>query len=73
MYSMLFHISGIAILEIIFFFYYIGPMETFIFKNKVKQLSDEPIGLIPNNTIINDYEYSTYNQTDIVLNELDSQ
>ncbi len=73
MYSMLFHISGIAILEIIFFFYYIGPMETLIFQKKVKQLSDEPIGLIPNNTIINDYEYSTYNQTDIVLNELDSE
>ena len=43
MYSILFHISGIALLEIGFYFYYIGPMETVIFTNKVERLADEPI------------------------------
>lgn len=42
MYSILFHLSGIAILEICFYFYYIGPMETNIFKDKIKNLAYEP-------------------------------
>ena len=39
MYSILFHVSGIAIVEICFYFYYIGPMETVIFENKVKKIN----------------------------------
>ena len=42
MYYILFHIGGIAILEMCFFFYYIGPMETIIFQNKIKNLVSEP-------------------------------
>ena len=72
MYSMLFHISGIAILEICFFFYYIGPMETFIFEDKVKQLSNEPISSIPDLNILDDDRYSIFNQTDIAFDELRS-
>ena len=43
MYSVLFHVSGIAILEICFFFYYIGPMETKIFEKTVSRIMTEPI------------------------------
>lgn len=43
MYSIFAHISGIAILEICFFFYYVGPMETRMFEKTVKQLTNEPI------------------------------
>ena len=46
MYSVLFHVSGIAILEICFYFYYIGPMETVIFTDKVQRLAQEPIQLL---------------------------
>jgi len=42
MYSIFFHISGIALLEVCFFFYYIGPMETKHFQDVVKKLVDEP-------------------------------
>lgn len=40
MYSILLHVSGIAILEICFYFYYIGPMETVIFTHKVLDIVD---------------------------------
>ena len=43
MYSIFAHISGIAILEICFFFFYVGPMETRMFEKTVKQLMNEPI------------------------------
>lgn len=42
MYSILFHISGIAIIEISFYFLYIGPIESNIFKHKIRQLLDGP-------------------------------
>ena len=42
MYSIFLHLSGIAILEICFFFYYVGPMETTMFENTVQQLTNEP-------------------------------
>lgn len=47
MYSILFHVCGIAIVEICFYFYYIGPMETVIFENKVKKIINEPFKTIP--------------------------
>lgn len=43
MYSVLFHVSGIALLEICFYFLYIGPMETIIFTDKVERLANEPL------------------------------
>ena len=53
MYPVLFHVTGIAILEICFYFYYIGPMETVIFTDKVKRLVGEPLELFNNeNTLI---------------------
>lgn len=35
MYEILFHILGLALLEIIFYFYYVGPMETHVFENSI--------------------------------------
>lgn len=56
MYSILLHISGIAIIEIIFYFYYIGPFESnsFMraFKSTVKSLIDYN-KMVNNNNIIN--------------------
>ena len=49
MYYIFFHISGIALLEVCFFFYYIGPMETKHFRDVVKRLVDEPLFMIENN------------------------
>lgn len=46
MYSILFHISGIAILEISFYFLYIGPIESNIFKHKIRQLLHTPEQII---------------------------
>lgn len=46
MYSALFHVCGIAILEICFYFYYIGPMETVIFTDKVERLAREPLNML---------------------------
>ena len=58
MYSIFFHITGLSLIEIFFYFYYIGPMETIIFKNAIsdafknslqKELNDdvnEPIYII---------------------------
>ena len=43
MYTILFHLAGIAILEISFYFYFVGPMETKMFENTVRQLVNEPI------------------------------
>lgn len=48
MYSILFHISGIAILEICFFFYYVGPIETKMFEKTVRRLSYEPVESLQN-------------------------
>ena len=43
MYKIFLHISSITILEICFFFYYIGPLETNVFLNYVKKIIHEPI------------------------------
>lgn len=59
MYSILLHVSGIAILEICFYFYYIGPMETVIFTDKVLDIADtQKYDLILPQPI-----YIPYNQT----------
>ncbi len=49
MYNILFHVSGIAILEICFYFYYIGPMETKIFEKVVGRLATEMVELVDDN------------------------
>jgi hypothetical protein len=38
MHSIIFHISGIALLEICFYFYYIGPIESDMFSNNIVNL-----------------------------------
>jgi len=48
MYSILFHLSGITILEVCFFFYYIGPIETEMFQHHVKLLMKEPLLYLTN-------------------------
>lgn len=59
MYSILLHVSGIAILEICFYFYYIGPMETVIFTRKVVDIVDTQ----DYNLILPEPLYIPYNQT----------
>jgi len=54
MYSILFHLCGISILEICFFFYYIGPIETEMFKHHVELLMKEPLQYV-----INSHQAST--------------
>ncbi len=49
MYNILFHVSGIAILEICFYFYYIGPMETKIFEKVVNKLAIEMVAVVDKN------------------------
>ena len=46
MYQIFVHISSITILEICFFFYYIGPLETKIFYNYIERLMDVPLKTI---------------------------
>jgi hypothetical protein len=43
MYSIIFHISGIALLEICFYFYYIGPIESTMFQSNIEALIYDPI------------------------------
>ena len=68
MYSILFHVSGIAILEICFFFYYIGPMETLHFKSVVNRLLNEPFWDVQNS--INQLQYYTNSQSDTIKSNL---
>ena len=62
MYNILFHVSGIPILEICFYFYYIGPMETKIFEKVVGRLGTELVNVIEDNvvTINNDIENNNF-------------
>lgn len=39
MYSIFFHVCGIALLEILFYFYYIGPIESELLKNSMKHIA----------------------------------
>lgn len=43
MHSIIFHIAGIAILEICFYFYYIGPVESQLFQQNINLLIKEPL------------------------------
>jgi hypothetical protein len=51
-------VSGLALIEILFYFYYIGPMESNIFKNTLK-----------NDLFLNDYTNNlNYNISEIIIN-----
>lgn len=43
MYSILFHITGLSLVEIIFYFYYIGRMESNMFSKTMKKLFESAI------------------------------
>ena len=43
MHTILLHITGVAIIEICFFFYYVGPMETQLFQKTVRILAKDPV------------------------------
>ena len=58
MYNILFHVSGIAILEICFYFYYIGPMETKLFGKVVGRLGNELVNVIEDNIVLTNYDLS---------------
>ena len=53
MFSIIYHLTGISILEICFFFYYIGPIETEMFKHNINLLAQDSIYLL--NTESNPY------------------
>lgn len=64
MYSILFHILWLSLLEIIFYFEYIGPLETKTYKNTIKRLS--------HNENNNNYIINPYNTSNIInLNDID--
>ena len=46
MYELFFHISSISLLEICFFFYYIGPLETRIFLTYLKKMINGSISIL---------------------------
>lgn len=75
MYSILFHVCGIAIVEICFYFYYIGPMETVIFENKVKKIINEPFKTIPllpsEHNYLERYLSTSNNQTNTLIEQRD--
>ena len=60
MYEILFHILGLALLEIIFYFYYVGPMETQVFENSI------------NNALRSIIEKPSYEDRQIIKNTLDN-
>ena len=41
MYSILFHVGWLALIEIIFYFQYIGPLESQLFKNSIKDIIND--------------------------------
>lgn len=73
MYSILFHLLWLSLLEIIFYFEYIGPLETKTYKNTIKRLAKnnnendnyliDPYN-ISNIINLNDIEYNTKNSED---------
>ena len=55
MYAIFFHLSGLAVIEIIFYFYYIGPMEIKLFHDLLYKSVDS------NHNIYNNYNISFLN------------
>ena len=48
MYNILFHLCGVILLETCFFFFYIGPIETQMFKKKISDLLVDPVMYLTN-------------------------
>lgn len=48
MYEIIFHILGLAILEIIFYFEYVGPMETIVFNRSIRNALNSAVNNIDN-------------------------
>lgn len=63
MYTIFFHLSGLALIETLFYFLYIGPMETEIFENAISDAfasSKNDASEIENIYIINPFNNSNY-------------
>jgi hypothetical protein len=67
MHTILLHIAGIAILEICFFFYYVGPMETQMFQKTVRILAEEPVKQLDSLILTGQ---TTYPDTQMILYKL---
>jgi len=67
MYNIFFHIAGIAFIEIIFYFYYIGPIETNVFQDSVKRIISPLVDAENNLTPI--VIESPYNTSQIIIIE----
>ena len=72
MYSILFHVGWLALIEIIFYFQYIGPLESDLFKDSIKNIINDY--KIKNNDMNNNNNQfiivNPYNQSQIIyLNE----
>ena len=66
MYSILLHLSGIAILEILFYFFYIGPFESSSFKNSFRSSLNSLMETeeIPRQNTFDDYNNNYVNISD---------
>lgn len=63
MYTIFFHLSGLALIETLFYFLYIGPMETEIFENAISDAfasSKNDASQIENIYILNPFNNSNY-------------
>jgi hypothetical protein len=60
MYTILLHISGLALVEILFYFYYIGPVETTLFKKTMKKIVSETLEDLSSILIINPNATNSY-------------
>mgnify|MGYP003969775195 FL=1 len=69
MHNIIFHILGIALLEICFFFYYIGPIESVMFSSNIISLLKD--SYIPN--ILNIYQNNSMIDYSIIYNLTDQE
>jgi len=60
MYTILLHISGLALVEILFYFYYIGPVETTLFKKTMGKIVSQTLDELSFLLIINPNATNTY-------------
>ena len=60
MYTILLHISGLALVEILFYFYYIGPVETKLFKKTMGKIVSETLEDLSSILIINPNATNSY-------------
>ena len=66
MYSILFHLLWLSLLEIVFYFEYIGPLESRTYKNTIRRLISNK------NTNNNNYLINPYNTSNIInINDIE--